>query len=82
MLILLLLANHFIEILLSINLGLIIVGGIPILDHIFHLFFMLTTGLCHAHRLAEEEEVCLAHVLFLYYQVSVPLLLVPSSGAW
>jgi hypothetical protein len=79
MLILLLLASHFIEIPLSINLGLIIVGGIPILDHIFYLFFMLTTGLC-APRLA--EEVCLAHVLFLYNQVSVPLLLAPSSGAW
>jgi len=80
MLILLLLASHFIEMPRSINLGLIIVGGIPILDHIFfHLFFMLTTGL-RAHRLA--EEVCLAHVLFLYNQVSVPLLLAPSSGAW
>jgi hypothetical protein len=79
MLIFLLLASHFIEIPLSINLGLIIFGGIPIQDHIFHLFFMLTTGLC-AHRLA--EEVCLAHVLFLYNQVSVPLLLAPSSGAW
>jgi hypothetical protein len=78
MLVLLLLASHFIELPLSINLGVIIVGGIPILDHIFHLFFMLTTGLC-ALRLA--EEVCLAHVLFLYNQVSVPLLLAPSSGA-